>query len=125
MSEKTLKVAVPIVVVVLGLAAAVLVASFRRTPERVERPPLGPLVEVMPVSMTDVPIVIEGNGEVAPRVEVDLVPQVSGTVVAIHPALVSGGFFNAGDALVTIDPRDYQLALDRAQAAVARALVAL
>jgi RND family efflux transporter MFP subunit len=125
MSSKALKAVVPAVVVVLGLTAAVLVASFRKTPDRVERPPLGPLVEVLPVEVTDVPIVVEGHGEVVPRVAVDLVPQVSGKVVDVHPSLVAGGFFRSGQALVTIDPRDYELALERAQATVARAMVSL
>ncbi len=70
-------------------------------------------------------VVVNGHGEVVPRVAVDVVPQVAGKVVKVHPSLVAGGFFRAGDALVVIDPRDYELALERAQASVARAQVSL
>jgi RND family efflux transporter MFP subunit len=56
-----------------------------------------------------------------PRTQSDLVPQVSGEVVWVSPSLVSGGFFDAGDALLKIDPRDYEAALESARAAVARA----
>ena len=70
-------------------------------------------------------VVVSGHGEVVPRVAVDVVPQVAGQVVKVHPSLVAGGFFRAGDALVVIDPRDYELALERAQASVARAQVSL
>ena len=125
MSGKFLKIALPVAVLILGVAAAWLLASARRAPERVDRPPLGPLVEVEPVTVTDVPVVVVGHGEVTAKVAVDVVPQVSGQVVEVHPSLVAGGFFSAGEPLVVIDPRDYELALGRAEAAVARALVTL
>ena len=55
----------------------------------------------------------------------DIVPQVTGQVVATHRSLVAGGFFKSGEVLIEIDPRDYELAVERAQAAVARAKVTL
>lgn len=123
MSNKTSKFVFPLLVVVVGAVAAWLLASSRRAPERVERPTLGPLVEVEAARSASVPVVVMGNGEVVPKISVDVVPQVSGQVVGVHPSLVAGGFFRAGQVLVTIDPRDYELAVERAQAAVARALV--
>ena len=125
MSNKALKAFLPLIVLVLGLAAAAWLVSSRKAPDRVERPSLGPLVEVISAQVSDVPVVIAGHGEVVPRVAVDVVPQVAGQVVKVHPSLVAGGFFRAGDALVVIDPRDYELARERAQASVARAEVSL
>lgn len=125
MSEKSLKGLLPLIVLVLGAAAAAWIVSARRAPDRVERPPLGPMVEVMPARITNVPVVVTGHGEVVPRVSVDVVPQVAGRVVKVHPSLVAGGFFRAGETLVVIDPRDYELVVERAQAAVARAQVSL
>jgi RND family efflux transporter MFP subunit len=83
------------------------------------------LVEIMNAAVTDIPVTVTGHGEVVAKVAVDVVPQVQGQVVKVHPALVAGGFFRAGDVLVVIDPRDYELAVERAQAAVARAQVTL
>jgi RND family efflux transporter MFP subunit len=125
MSPKLLKFVIPVVVLVAGVAAAALIASSRKAPPRQERPPVGPLVDVMKAEAADVPVAVEGHGEVVARVAVDVVPQVAGQVVEVHPSLVAGGFFRAGQVLVRIDPRDYELALDRAQAAVARATVTL
>jgi RND family efflux transporter MFP subunit len=125
MSSKALKLIVPIVVLIVGVAAAALIASARKVPPRAERPPLGPLVEVMATEVADVPVTITGHGEVVPKVAVDVVPQVSGKVVSVSRSLVAGGFFSAGETLVAIEPRDYELAVERAQAAVARSLVTL
>ncbi len=125
MSPKALKLIVPVIVLIAGVAAAAMIVSARKTPPRVDRVPLGPLVEVMPTEVTDVPVVVTGHGEVVAKVAVDIVPQVAGQVVGAHPSLVAGGFFKAGEVLVEIDPRDYELAVERAQAAVARARVTL
>jgi RND family efflux transporter MFP subunit len=125
MSSKTLKLVIPVLVIIAGIAAAAVITSARKAPPRVDRPALGPLVEVMPVEITDVPVVVSGHGEVVARVSVDIVPQVAGQVVATHRSLVAGGFFKSGEVLVEIDPRDYELAVERAQAAVARAKVTL
>lgn len=125
MSSKALKLIVPVVVLVAGIAAAAMLASSRKAPPRVDRPALGPLVEVMSTEVGDVPVIVNGHGEVVAKVAVDVVPQVAGQVVKTHSSLVAGGFFKAGEVLVVIDARDYELAVERAQAAVARAKVTL
>jgi len=125
MSRSKLRFVIPVAVLLVGVAAAMLLASARKAPPRVERVSLGPLVEVIEVSSRDVSMSVIGHGEVVPRVAVDVVPQVAGQVVEVHPSLVSGGFFKAGEPLVVIDPRDYELAVNRAEAAVARAEVTL
>ena len=52
---------------------------------------------------------VTAQGTVEPRTESDLIPQVAGEVVWISPDLASGGFFDAGDPLVRIDPADYEV----------------
>ena len=125
MSTQTLKGLLPLLVLIVGAATAAFIISAREAPGRIERLSLGPLVEVIPAQLTDVPVVVNGHGEVVPKVAVDVVPQVVGQVVKVHRSLVAGGFFRANDTLVVIDPRDYELALERAQASVARAQVSL
>lgn len=125
MSSKALKLVIPVVVLAAGIAAAIMIASARKAPPRVDRPPVGPLVEVVAAEVADVPVTVVGHGEVVPRAVVDIVPQVAGQIVKVHPSCVAGGFFKAGEVLVVIDPRDYELAVERAQAAVARAGVTL
>jgi RND family efflux transporter MFP subunit len=99
----------------LGLiAAAPQVESI--TPEKIF-----PAVRVMEGKAADIPLWVHSQGTVAPRTESDLVPEVSGPVIWVSPALASGGFFNQGEALFRIDPRDYEAAVARARADVARA----
>lgn len=42
-------------------------------------------------------------------------------MIRLHPGLVAGGFFEAGEVLVAIDPRDYDFAVAEAQARIAQA----
>lgn len=52
--------------------------------------------------------------------QVEVRPQVSGTIVAVH--FRDGALVRKGDPLFTIDPRPYQAAVDRATAQLAAAL---
>lgn len=125
MTKRTLKIVTPIAVLILGLVAAKILASSRRAPERHQKPVLGPLVEVITAQPTTVSTVVRGHGEVRAKTTVEIVPQVAGRIIAMHPDLVAGGHFLAGESLLTIEPRDYELAVERARAAVARADVTL
>lgn len=124
MNKQVLRFLPLIILLVAGGGFAALVAT-RKAPERRVMPDLGPLVESMPAPTQSLQVVIEAQGSVRPTDEIDLVPQVSGVVVWTAPELESGGFFARGDILLRIDPRDYDLAVTRSEAAVARARYAL
>lgn len=93
-------------------------------------PPQGPAAEripgvtTAPVRMMDGTLPVEGAGTVRPRAEVALAPQVSARVVAVSPAMVSGGRFRRGDVLVQLDPSDFRNAVEQARAQVAQDSVA-
>ena len=69
-------------------------------------------------------MVIPGFGTVQPKVEVTVIPQVSGKIIDCHEDFVNGGFFEAGESLVVIEPNDYELAVESADAAIKQAKVA-
>ena len=108
---------------VLGIALCVTGAMFAlRESTPAERPELrAPLVEVVRAEPQTVRFRVAAQGTVEPRTESDLVAEVAGRIVWASPELASGGFFARGDTLVRIDPRDYQVALEGAQAALGRA----
>jgi len=113
--------------VVLALGAVVLVAfiKFRKSPEQIEQEVVAPLVRVRTLQAQDVPMTVQGYGEVSPKVRVDIIPEVSGKVVFIHSELRSGGIVPANEKIVQIDSRDYELAVRQAAATVAEAQVRL
>ncbi len=124
-TKRTLKIAAPIAILVLGVATAFILASSRQAPIPDEKISRGPLVEVVSVQPEEVETTVRGTGQAEARTTVELIPQVSGSVVKMHPGLIAGGHFRAGEILLTIDPRDYELAVEKARAAVARTEVAL
>ena len=69
----------------------------------------------------DLQLRVRSQGTVAPRTESALLPEVSGRVIRVSPNLVSGGFFEAGETLLEIEPRSFELAVARAEAGLARA----
>ena len=110
----------PLLILALGaLGAAILIATAPEAEMRpVARRP--PVVRVLEVETRDLQLTVRTHGTVAPRTESDLVPQVTGPVVWVSPAMVSGGFFESGDVLLRSDPRDYEAALEQALATLAR-----
>lgn len=120
-----LEILAPILVLIAGAISAKALIDSRQAPPREERPAVGPLVEVMEVRSRDLRVTVSGEGEVSPRIAVELLPEVAGRVVEVHPELVAGGRFRAGEVLVRIDPREYELAVERSRAAVARSQVSV
>ena len=114
-------------IVIIAAAAAVMILMIRLKPEvqkqEIVSPP--PLVRVMEVVPGPHRFIVRSQGTVSPRTESQLVPEVSGRVVSIAPAFTTGGFFEKGDVLLTIDPYDYRQAVIRAEADIARAELAL
>jgi RND family efflux transporter MFP subunit len=115
------KVLFPLVVLVAGFGVAALLLVTGPKVEQRSPKILPPLVRTILVSPDTVQLSVSTYGTVEPRTESDLVPEVSGRVIEISPSLVSGGFFNRGDVLLSIDPLDYEVALTQARAGIARA----
>jgi RND family efflux transporter MFP subunit len=125
MSKRQQQVLLVLLILSVGISLAALLKYTRKAPARVEKKIVAPLVKVQPVHQRDIPMVVQGYGTVQPKVQAEVVPQVSGKVVAINPHFKNGGFVGAGETLITIDPRDYELVVQRAEAEVARAEVEL
>jgi RND family efflux transporter MFP subunit len=113
----------------LVLAGAVAIAwvlirtkpSTRRKPRARE----AQTVEVVEVSSVERIIDIEASGTVVPAHAVDLRPEVSGRVNHIGKGLVPGAVLKKGDVIAALDPRDLQIAVTKARAALSRARAGL
>ena len=113
-----LKGILPLIVLAAGiLAAKALIDSYEEpVPEPVVIRP--PLVTAVRAELSSLTLAVQAEGTVAPRTESQLVPEVSGQVTEVSPSLAAGGFFAAGDVLLRIDRRFYELAAVRAKAAI-------
>lgn len=78
-------------------------------------------VELIEPEQTRHQIRVQATGTVQAKAFVTLTPQVSGQVVAVSDSVREGGRFQAGEILFRIDPRDYRVAVQRAESAVADA----
>lgn len=120
------KKALPALVLATPLALAALALLNPPAPERA-RPDRGPglTVDTVTVSPTRYAMRIPSFGTVQPRTQSTLVSQVSGEVVWVNPQFRDGGVFRAGDALLRIDPRDYEANVQIARASLLEAQQAL
>jgi RND family efflux transporter MFP subunit len=93
------------------------------------RPPAETITIVPPELIVDVAVAekqtlsipVNSQGSVQPRTQTNLVSEVSGKVVAVAPQFESGGIVDANTLLLTIDDRNYQVELKRAEANLAAA----
>ncbi len=117
---RTLKFAIPVLVLAACIAGAATLVATRPTVDASPPARFAPLVRVIDVQPETLRLRVKTQGTVEPRTESDLIPEVSGPIVWISNSLVSGGFFEKDQPLARIDPRDLDVALERARASLAR-----
>jgi len=119
--NKMKSIGIPIAVILIGVVIFIGMTMMKKKPTRQAPPNLGVLVNVITAKRTESPVLISGSGTVAPRWQVALQPEVTGRVVWVAPGMVSGGSFRTGDPMVKIGTMGYHLAVQQAEAAVAKA----
>lgn len=102
-------------VAVLGSLAMM---KMKPEPEKKDIDTREPLVEVMVLEPLATTFQVRTQGTVRPRTETILSAEVSGTITSISPDFVAGGVFQAGETLMRIDPTNYRVAVDKAEALV-------
>lgn len=119
--QKVTRALLPLGVLVAGLGAGAVVYTSK-PPVEEEPPEIKPrAVNTMAVAVSSVSMVVESQGTVEAKEMVSLVPQVSGALTWVSDKFVNGGMFSAGEKILEIDPRDYELAVISAEARVADA----
>jgi RND family efflux transporter MFP subunit len=104
-----------LVVAVLG---SVILVKTRPKAKRREMPSMIPVVEVMPLEVQNLSVSVECLGTVIADTAVELQAEVSGQIISTHPELDEGAFIREGELLLEIDPRDYELAVQRAESSL-------
>ncbi len=108
---------------VLGVSAGVCYWLFWSEPEPRKFPKKETLSEVSverlePVSYQ---VWLYSQGTVQARTESALISEARGKVMSVSPSFRAGGFFEEGDVLLEIDPRDYETAVVVTEAGLAQA----
>lgn len=93
--------------------------------ERKASAPVTPQVEVVELQPQDYVVEVTSRGTVSPRTQSTLVAEITGRITEVSNRLREGGFFEPGDLLVSIDPRDYESAMTIARAELAQQKLSL
>jgi len=112
-----------LIAIVLGAAAfgVWVILDTDPAPRKQSQPPLAPLVRVLSTTPADHAIRIDAHGSVSAAEQLAVRPQVGGQLLELHPAFEPGGVIPAGEQLFQIDPTDYRLQVQTAEAAIAKA----
>ena len=110
-------------ILILAVSTGIFVALINNQPtlKTTAKRPVPVAVRALNINLAPMQLSVSSEGNVQPSVETRLVAQVAGEVVELSPSLVAGGDFSKGDILLNLDPRDYEIALARSQAAMSRA----
>ena len=114
-----------LVLVVIAGGGWFVLSSVKPEPEKETTPPAGLNVFAEPVVRGDLTLTVVTQGEVRPRREIIVSPQISGRIAYVSPDFIDGGFIKEGQLLVRVEAADYELAVVRAQSTVASAEQAL
>lgn len=114
----SVKILIPAVIVLLAAVGAY--AMIKTAPKALRRPPATvlPTVEVATYELGAHDVRISVMGTVVAAHEVTLESRVTGEVVSVSETFAPGGFFQAGEEVLRIDPQDYELALSEVKAEV-------
>jgi multidrug efflux system membrane fusion protein len=106
----------PVAIVALFVFVAVAMTALRPAPVKISTPENAIAVKTQKVQATQVRLEVESQGSVLPRTRTSLISEVSGAVLEVSPQFIVGGRFEQGDTLLRLDPTDYEVALQRAEA---------
>ena len=105
-------------IILAAVAISVAMVRIKPPPPKKEVVDLDPLVEVLVLESMTANFEVTSQGTVKPRTETVLSAEVAGTITSISPKFIPGGVFKANEVLLRIDPTNYEVALDQAEALV-------
>ncbi len=118
--RRALQILLPLIVLAGGFMMA---KKFVTQPKKTvvkAKPVVVPLYQFVRSSETNHQFIVASQGSITPRMEISVVPEVSGKVISVSEHLVVGGIFKSGEELFRIDQRDYEIASTNALAQIAQ-----
>jgi len=105
-------------VIATAIVLSIGMSQLKPDPPKKDDKKLDLLVEVVPLELSTESFRIRSQGTVRPRTQTVLSAEVLGSIVSISPKFIAGGVFRAGEVLMRIDPTNYTVAVDKAEAQV-------
>ena len=106
----------PLIVIIVAFVIAGLMSLTKPDSLELESPNREVAVKTAVIQKSQVQLKVKSQGTVQPLTKTMLVSEVSGIVMALAPQFEVGGTFAKGDVLIKLDPADYQVAKQRADA---------
>jgi len=122
---KVLRILLPLFILGISGTGAYWIFITKPEPRQRNFTPGATEVEVFVLSPTSYQVELETQGTVQARTTSNLIPEVRGRVLEISPNFREGAFFEEGDMLLRIDPRDYETELVVAEANLSQAQLTL
>ncbi|MDZ7760742.1 MAG: efflux RND transporter periplasmic adaptor subunit [Desulfovermiculus sp.] len=119
--NRIVKIFLGLLIIGLGAAAAMYFLANKPTVSRQKPQAKATPVDVVIARLSETTATIEAMGTVVPSQEITLRSQVSGHVVHIAEGFTPGGRLDKGQTAVRIDPRDFEIEVDKARSSLARA----
>lgn len=114
----------PVFILIIGCGLFAGLLATKVPAQKKDEKKVSPFVSLQEVVLEPIQLNAYSQGEVRSRYETLIVSQVSGTVMSVSESFVNGGLIKKGDLLVQIDPFDYQVRLQQANANLASARAA-
>lgn len=122
---KVIRILIPLLLIAAGAAAFAYFKATAPVMQKAKPERKVAVVDVQTARLADTRAVVSAMGTVVAAREVTLKAQVSGTVLSVAAAYVPGGSIAKGAELLSLDPVDYEVAVQKAQSALATAKAAL
>lgn len=108
-------------IVLFTLVSVILLSAFQPKAEKRPIPETIVKVDVVGVSASAYPIVVNTNGTIQADTRGSLVSQIPGEIVNVSSKFKTGGSFTKGEVLIEVDQRDFLAAQSQAAAAMSQA----
>ena len=102
---RVIAIAAPILILVgLGVGGTVVLSQLKPEPEKADEAPAGLNVFAENIREGNLEIEVKAQGEVRPKREIVVAPQISGRISYVSPDFIDGGFIKQGQLLAVNDP---------------------
>jgi len=121
MTSSTKRIVLPILIIVVAVGIFAALMAAKAPPEKKSEERETPFVSVETIQLAPLTLKVQSQGLVQPKYDTQILAQVSGEITFIASSFVRGGLVKKGDLLAQIDPFNYQVKLQQANANLASA----